>query len=195
MVDMNAMNLEQTDNLMKRLFVAIGEWAGDLSQELLRRLGCRYHPEKRKYIPPSEPTIRRHLQSIEANELDIIVSEWLVEQSDSEAIAVDGKTLRGSKKAGGKPVHLLSALIHKEGVVIAQKSVGEKTNEITEFQSLLDNLDLNGKVVTADALHTQVAHANYLVETKKADYLFTVKGNQGNLEKAIKDLDDEDFSP
>ena len=80
-------------------------------------------------------------------------------------------------------------------MVIAQKSVGEKTNEITEFQSLLDNLDLSGKVVTADALHTQVAHANYLVETKKADYLFTVKGNQGNLEKAIEDLDDEDFSP
>jgi hypothetical protein len=178
-----------------RSFVAIGEWANDLSQELLRRLSCRYHPEKRKYIAPSEPTLRRHLQSIDANELDRIVNEWLVEQSDPEAIAVDGKTLRGSKKAGGKPVHLLSALIHKEGVVIAQKSVGEKTNEITEFQSLLDNLDLSGKVVTADALHTQVAHANYLVETKKTDYLFTVKGNQGNLEKAIEDLDDEDFSP
>lgn len=228
MADLNAMNFDQTNGLMKRLerlkdprkargirhsvtstlavaicailsgsrsFAAIGEWASDLSQELLRRLGCRYHPEKRKYIAPSEPTLRRHLQSIDANELDRIVNEWLVEQSDPEAIAVDGKTLRGAKKAGGKPVHLLSALIHKEGVVIAQKSVGEKTNEITEFQSLLNNLDLSGKVVTADALHTQVAHANYLVETKKADYLFTVKGNQGTLEKAIEDLDDEDFSP
>lgn len=149
MVDLNAMNFEQTNNLMKRLerlkdprkargirhnvtstlavaicailsgsrsFVAIGEWANDLSQELLRRLGCRYHHEKRKYIAPSEPTLRRHLQSIDANELDRIVNEWLVEQSDPEAIAVDGKTLRGAKKTGGKAVHLLSALIHKEGV-------------------------------------------------------------------------------
>ncbi|MDG6746055.1 ISAs1 family transposase, partial [Staphylococcus aureus] len=88
-----------------------------------------------------------------------------------------------------------SALLHKEGVVIAQRSVDEKTNEITEFQSLLDPLDIEGKVVTADALHTQVEHARYLVEDKKADYFFTVKGNQGTLKKAIEDLDDEDFSP
>lgn len=50
-------------------------------------------------------------------------------------------------------------------------------------------------MVTADALHTQVKHARYLVEDKGADYFFTVKGNQGTLKKAIEDLDDEDFSP
>lgn len=176
-------------------YLAIAEWASDLSQDLLRRLGCKYHPEKRKYIAPSEPTLRRHLQSVDADEFDRIVNEWLAEQTDPDAIAVDGKTMRGAKGKNGKRVHLLSALLHKEGVVIAQRSVDEKTNEITEFQSLLDPLDIEGKVVTADALHTQVEHARYLVEDKKADYFFTVKGNQGTLKKAIEDLDDEDFSP
>jgi hypothetical protein len=147
-----------------RSFLAIGEWAQDLSQDLLQRLGCRYHPEQRKYISPSEPTLRRHLQSVDADELDRIINEWLAEQADPDAIAVDGKTLRGSKGPDGKPVHLLSVLMHKEGVVVAQKSVDKKTNEIAEFQSVLEPLDLQGKIVTADALHTQVEHARYLVE-------------------------------
>lgn len=90
-------------------------------------------------------------------------------------------------------MHLLSAILHKEGVVIAQKSVEKKTNEITMFQTLLDPLDLKGKVVTADAMHTQVEHAKYLKKQKGADDFFTVKGNQGTLLKSIED--DEDFSP
>jgi len=176
-------------------YLAIAEWASDLPQDLLRRLGCKYHPEKRKYIAPSEPTLRRHLQSVDADEFDRIVNEWLAEQTDPDAIAIDGKTMRGARGKNGKRVHLLSALLHKEGVVIAQRPVDEKTNEITEFQALLDPLDIEGKVVTADALHTQVEHARYLVEEKKADYFFTVKGNQETLRQAIEDLDDEDFSP
>lgn len=178
-----------------RSFLAIGEWAADLPQDLLRRLGCRLHPEKRIYMPPSEPTLRRHLQSVDADEFDRIIHEWLAEQTDPDAIAIDGKTLRGAKDPDGKQVHLMSAILHKEGVVISQKPVDKKTNEITVFQSLLDPIDLKGKVVTADALHTQVDHAKYLKEQREADYFFTVKGNQGTLLKSIEDLDDEDFSP
>ncbi len=178
-----------------RSYLAIGDWAAELSQNLLRRLGCRYNPEKRAYIPPSEPTIRRHLQSIDADDLDRITNEWLVEQTDPDAMSVDGKTLKGSKDPDGKATHLIAAFLHKEGVVAAQKEVGKKTNEITEFTSLLDDVDLEGKVVTADALHTQVEHARYLKEERGADYLFTVKDNQKKLKKAIEQLDDKDFSP
>jgi len=178
-----------------RNFLAIGEWANDLPQDLLRRLGCRFHPEKRVFMPPSEPTIRRQLQSVDANEFDLIINEWLAQQADPDAVAVDGKTLRGARDSGGKKMHLMSAILHKEGVVIAQKPVDRKTNEIPMFQPLLDPVDLKGKVVTADALHTQVEHANYLKEKKEADYFFTVKGNQGTLLKSIEDLEDEDFSP
>ncbi|MBS4007852.1 MAG: ISAs1 family transposase [Clostridium sp.] len=178
-----------------RNFLAIGEWAADLPQDLLRRLGCRFHPEKRTYIPPSEPTIRRHLQSVDADEFDRLINEWLAQQADPDAVAVDGKTLRGARDKDGKKLHLMSALLHKEGVVIAQKQVDRKTNEIPLFQPLLEPVDLKGKVVTADALHTQVEHATYLKEQKEADYFFTVKRNQGTLLKAIEDLEKEDFSP
>ncbi len=178
-----------------RSFLAIGEWAADLSQDLLRRLGCRYHPEQRRYIPPSEPTLRRHLQSADAEQLDRILNEWLTAQTDPEAIAVDGKTVRGAKDGEGKALHLLSALLHKEGVVVAQRAVDKKTNEIREFQSVLDPLDLRGKGVTADALHTQVEHARYLGEEKQPDPFFTAKGKKPNSKTAIEDLDDKDFSP
>lgn len=178
-----------------RSFVAIGEWSADLPQDLLKRLGCYFHPEKRIYIHPSEPTLRRHLQSINAEKLDEIMNQWLAEQTDPDAIAVDGKTLKGAKDANGRQLHLMAAILHNEGVVVSQRPVDKKTNEITEFQPLLNSLDLKDKVVTADALHTQVEHARYLKEDKEADYFFTVKGNQKMLLQAIEDLDDGDFSP
>jgi hypothetical protein len=178
-----------------RSFVAIGEWSAELPQDLLKRLGCRFHPEKRIYIHPSEPTLRRHLQSIDAEKLDEIINTWLTEKTDPEAIAVDGKTLKGAKDANGRQLHLMAAILHKEGVVVSQRPVDKKTNEIKEFQALLNPLDLKDKIVTADALHTQVAHANYLKEERKADYFFTVKGNQKTLLQSIQDLEDGDFSP
>lgn len=178
-----------------RSFVAIGKWSAELPQDLLKRLGCRFYSEKRIYIHPSEPTLRRHLQNIDAAKLDEIVNKWLTEQTDPDAIAVDGKTLKGAKDVDGRQLHLMAAILHKEGVVVSQRPVDKKTNEIKEFQSLLNPLDLKDKIVTADALHTQVEHAKYLKEQKEADYFFTVKGNQKTLLRSIEDLDDGDFSP
>ena len=178
-----------------RSYSAIGEWAGDLPQDVLRRLGCRLHPEKNVYEPPSEPTIRRHLQKTDADEFDNTVNEWLARQADADAVAVDGKTLKGARDADGRQLHLMAAILHKEGVVVSQMPVDSKTNEITCFKPLLDNVDIAGKVVTADAMHTQVAHAKYVKEERGADYFFIVKGNQPSLLEAIEDLDEEDFSP
>lgn len=178
-----------------RSFAAIAEWAADLSQDVLGRLGCRWHGEKRRHIAPSEPTIRRTLQTIDADRFDQILGDWLADQCDSEAVAVDGKTLRGSGHGKGKPVHLMAALLHKEGVVIAQRAVEIKSNEITAFQPLLEPVDLRDKVVTADALHAQTEHARYLKEKKGADFVFTVKGNQQTVLEAIQDIDQKDFSP
>jgi len=79
------------------------------------------------------------------------------------AIAVDGKTLRGARIDAGRAVHLLSAMTHAEGATIAQRDVDQKTNEITGFRPLLERLDLEGVVVTADALHAQREHTRFLV--------------------------------
>jgi predicted transposase YbfD/YdcC len=174
-----------------RGYRAIGTWAASLTREELIRFGSIGNE------PPSEPTIRRVIQRLDANKFDKFMYKWLLGQkllSDSfqmegAAIAIDGKTVKGSHNGKKKAIHLLSALIHKEGIVIAQDAVDEKTNEIKHVFPLLDDLDIEKAVVTADALHTQKEIADYLVEKKKADYVFCVKGNQPTLLSDITDLD------
>ena len=82
------------------------------------------------------------------------------------------------------------------GPFLAQKEIARKTNEIPELRSLLRDVDIQGKVVTADALHTQRETARFLVDDKKADYLFTaVKGNQRKLRDQLTCLSWGDFPP
>lgn len=169
-----------------RGFLAIADWAKGLRRQDLRRFGSR------REQPPSEPTIRRMLHAIDADQFDGGISEWLRAQQSlsGKALALDGKTLRGSRDGEKAGLHLLSAVIHKEGIVVAQQPVDSKTNEITQVQPLIAELDLQGAVVTADALLTQREFAKHLVEEKGADYVFTVKGNQPTL---LEDLQQMEF--
>ena len=105
-----------------------------------------------------------------------------------DAVAVDGKTLRGARIDAGPAVHLLSAMTHAEGATSAQRDVDEKTKEITGFRPLLEDLDLAGVVVTADALHAQREHARFLTEDKHAHYVFGLKANQRTLAEAAEGL-------
>jgi predicted transposase YbfD/YdcC len=104
------------------------------------------------------------------------------------AVAVDGKTLRGSGHHQPAPMHLLAAMEHASGAVLAQTKVDPTTNEITRFRPLLERLDLSATVVTADALHTQWEHAEWLVGVKHADYLLVVKANQPALHAQLVGL-------
>jgi predicted transposase YbfD/YdcC len=121
---------------------------------------------------------------------DRAIGAWLVRQQPpppaspppphrpQRAVAVDGKTLRGSGHYAA-PVHLLAAMDHTTAAVLAQTDVDHTTNEITQFRPLLERVDLAGQVITADALHTQRQHAEWLVSEKHADYLLLlVKHNQ-----------------
>jgi hypothetical protein len=177
-----------------RSYAAIAQWAAQCSQKVLERLWCRKQGDR--YIPPSEPTFRRHLQRIDAEAVDTTVSCWVCRQSSGQTIGIDGKTIRGARRADGTQVHLLSAFLHQEGMTIAQREVSSKTNEIPEAKPLLTPLDLRGKVVTADALHTHKELARFLVEDKQADYCFTVKDNQPGLKGDIAYLGlNEGFPP
>jgi hypothetical protein len=178
-----------------RSFAAIAEWGQRASQNLLRRLNCRRNPTTKCFCAPSEPTIRRVLQSVNAEAVDQALSGWLCSLAgEEEAIAIDGKVIKGARQ-NGQPVQVLSAFSHQQGVVLGQQTIDSKTNEIPMLPTLLGSLDLNGKVVTADALHTQRETARYLVEKKKADYLFTVKDNQPTLKEDIEALDLPAFPP
>ncbi|WP_446220106.1 ISAs1 family transposase [Micromonospora sp. IBHARD004] len=144
------------------------------------------------YLVPDATTIGRLLARIDAGAFDAAIGRWLITVTAGtpaparRAIAVDGKTLRGSGRPGAQ-VHLLAALEQHTGIVLAQVAADGKTNEITRFQPLLDALDLAGVVVTADALHTQRDHARWLAG-RKAAYLFTAKKNQPRLYRQLKTL-------
>jgi predicted transposase YbfD/YdcC len=107
-------------------------------------------------------------------------------------IAIDGKTARRThdKRKGVKALHTLSAYATTSRLVLAQRSVPEKTNEITAIPELLDDLAGNGQLkvalVTIDAMGCQVEIADRIVE-HKADYLLALKGNQPTLEAEVAD--------
>lgn len=174
-----------------RSFTAIAQWARGLSSEALRRLGAT------RRTPPSEPTIRRVLQAVDADALDAQLGPWLLQVAGrpGAALSVDGKTLRGGHARGQAAPHLLSAILHQEAVVVAQAAVPATTNEIPALPALLAPLPLAGTIVTADALHTQTDTARFLVEEKHADYVFTVKENQSTLKQDIAALQLDAFPP
>ncbi|MGY3204881.1 ISAs1 family transposase [Streptomyces sp. TE5632] len=130
---------------------------------------------------------------IDGDALDRAVGHWLADRRSStgsrlRGLAVDGKSLRGAARAKGRKIHLLAACDHAGGLVLAQLDVGEKTNEITCFQPLLDTVaDLTDVVVTSDAIHTRREHAQYLLG-RAAHYVVIVKGNQKKLRKQLKSL-------
>ena len=171
---------------------AIAEWAARADAALLRRLRCRRSPSVRgAYIAPSEPTIRRVLAALQVGELERVLADWLQAHNSAaptEAVAIDGKALRGSRQQQQRCVHLLSAIGHESGSVLNQVKVADKSNEIPALKPLLDPVPLQGKVVTGDALHTQVETARYLIEDKQAHYVFTVKDNQPGLKEDIEQL-------
>ena len=143
-----------------RSFTAIAEWAADADQGTRDALGITG-------VVPCESTFRRALQHLDADALDNAAGAWAQQRTAPSPgarrmSAVDGKTLRGSGTAGAPARHLLAALDHGHGVVLGQVDVQAKTNEIPMFATLLDGIDLAGAVVTADALHAQRDHAEYL---------------------------------
>jgi predicted transposase YbfD/YdcC len=169
-----------------RSFTAIAEWAAEADQATRDALGVTG-------VVPCESTFRRTLQAMDADALDEAAGGWAQQRTapaagTRRAVAVDGKTLRGSGTADGAGRHLLAALDHEHGVVLGQADVEAKTNEIPMFSTLLDRIDLAGAVVTADALHAQRAHAGYLVTQRGAHYLITVKRNQPGLHAQLAAL-------
>jgi predicted transposase YbfD/YdcC len=171
-----------------RSYAAIAEWAADAPPQLRARLG----------LPGTVPdlvTIWRVLTAVDPAALDRAAGAWVSARLAGRrppgkrvVLAVDGKTVRGARAAGGSAPHLLACLDHGTGVVLAQAAVGSKTNEITMFTAVLDQAgELSGVLVTADALHAQREHADWLHE-RGAHYLVTVKGNQPGLLRQLRSL-------
>ena len=104
-----------------------------------------------------------------------------------DVVAIDGKTLRRSYQEGGAkaPIHMISAFSSSQHLVLGQRKVADKSNEITAIPELLDLLTVKGAIVTIDAMGCQKEIARKIVE-KEADYVLALKGNQGTLNDDVE---------
>jgi predicted transposase YbfD/YdcC len=138
-------------------------------------------------IAPAQ-TLRRVLRALDPVALEGAFAGWVASLQDkvSGVVAIDGKTLRGSKqdRSGEGALHMVSAYAHASGLVLAHRAVGEKSNEIVAIPALLDKLAIEGAIVTIDAIGTQTALADKIVGAK-ADYLLALKENQGTLQRDV----------
>jgi Domain of unknown function (DUF4338)/DDE_Tnp_1-associated/Transposase DDE domain len=178
-------------------YQAMEDQCGKLTQRQLRALGCPWNEKKKRYLPPSDSTFFRVLNRVDAAAFDLALGRWMMEQEISvlQALAVDGKVLRGSGRTDGKPLQLLSAVSHRLRLTLAQEPIEEKSNEIPAFKPLLKKLPLEKTLITADAMQCQQENARFVTQELGSDYIFGLKGNQsGILERAKIKLPKDFFS-
>jgi hypothetical protein len=175
----------------------IAEIAAGFEHRHLRALRCFRNRCTGRYEPPSETTFRRVLKGTDAELFDTVVARWVAEQEDIDAIAFDGKALKGCLNEQGKPLFLVSAVAHGNGAFQGQVQVDSRSNEIPAARELLDSMpSLDGVMTTADAAHTQNETARKIVQDKGGDYLLPLKGNQPSiLQRAERTLPQGSFSP
>ena len=139
---------------------------------------------------PSHDTFNRVFAALDPEEMEKGFAAWvasIARLTAGEVVAIDGKTLCGTRETGKKKlVHMVSAWASVNNLVLAQRKVDEKSNEITAIPKLLDALELAGTVVTIDAMGCQREIASRIIG-KKADYVLAVKENQPGLLVDIKD--------
>ncbi len=192
------------------LLADITAWIAGAGQEVLAAFGCRRDAEGR-HTPPHPDTVERLLALLEAQQLADGVGAWLAGRAGIgpvaapiagpgwlPAIAVDGKAIRGAVGRGGdaegQVPYLLAAATHGESVVLAERLIGAKTNEVPEFAPLLRGLaervgGVGGCVFTMDAAHTVRAHAKLITGELLAHYVMIVKQNTPTLFAKIDALD------
>jgi len=149
----------------------------------------------RRYIElpngtPSHDTFERAFKWMDGKEFERVFILWMKEICQSggfRVIALDGKTMRGSgdKQTGRKSLHIVSAWTSENNMILGQVKTNEKSNEITAIPELLELLDVQGAVVTIDAMGTQKQIAEIIIR-KKADYVLSVKGNQPTMYEDIR---------
>lgn len=161
-------------------------FALQLNQGQRRALGMRRDRKTRRYGVPSQPTFCRFLQAVDAMQIERAVLEFQEQvrgPSDrSQVVAIDGKAVRGSQ---GEQI-LTAVEVPSLRYLGSAPIPVDKTNEIPVARELFKRLDLEGRLVGLDALHTQMESSCQLVQEHGADYMLTVKDNQKGLRKTIR---------
>lgn len=139
---------------------------------------------------PSDDTFRRVFERINPEALEQSLAKWLtllMASLQQEVIPIDGKTVRGSydRNQGVKALHLVTAWASEQRLVLAQVKVEDHSNEITAIPALLALLDIEGAIITIDAMGTQTDIVRQ-IRDKKADYVLTLKANHPTLYNQVK---------
>ena len=130
---------------------------------------------------PDSDTFRRVFEKLDSNELSACLINWVsAERAERNVVAIDGKKICGSGNAQHKAYHVVSAFVAESQITLGELTVEEKTNEITAVPELLDLIDIEGEIVTADAMSCQRKIVEKIIE-KKADYTIGLKQNQPML--------------
>lgn len=148
---------------------------------------------------PSHDTFGDVFAVIDTEKFSECFSKWvtdLVHLSEGEVIAIDGKCIRRSiDRASNKAaIYMVSAWAQKNSLVLGQVKVADKSNEITAIPILLERLDITGSVITMDAMGCQKKNAQQIIE-KQADYVLSLKGNQGSLHDDVTTYFESSLSP
>lgn len=141
---------------------------------------------------PSHDTVNRVISLIKPDQFEKVFIQWvdsLRNKKLKEVIAIDGKTVRGSKDGfhDKSPIHIVSAWASQNALVLGQRKVDGKSNEITAIPDLLDMLEIKGCIVTIDAMGTQKDIAEKIIKNK-ADYILALKGNHSYLKQDVESL-------
>ncbi|EOC0649678.1 ISAs1 family transposase [Salmonella enterica subsp. enterica serovar Apapa] len=144
-----------------------------------------------EYGIPVHDTIARVVACINPKKFHECFINWMRDchsSDDGDIIAIDGKTLRHSydKSRRRGAIHVISAFSTMNSLVLGQIKTDEKSNEITAIPELVNMLDIKGKIITTDAMGCQKDIAEK-IRSQGGDYLFSVKGNQGRLQKAFEE--------
>lgn len=134
-----------------RSLYAIAQWGRDRGGPMAQALGFT------RERTPCVSTLHEVFSRLDRESFERVLGVWLQQRGlkGAEAVAVDGKTLRGIHGAQLPGVHLVAAYAHQKGIVMGQEAVGEKENELGAVEKLMEQLNLRGLVVTGDAQFAQ----------------------------------------
>jgi len=167
--------------------IAIFRWGRRLKPEALRLFGID------DGVAPCHATFHYFFRSLDADALASALGKFALGDDRARHIAIDGKTLKGSRRLDAKALHVLSAFATELGAVIGDLVVGPDQNEITAAMVLLKGLPLDGAIISGDAIFCQREICRHIRDAN-GHYVFVVKDNQPALKAAIAESFG-DFSP
>jgi hypothetical protein len=172
---------------------AVSRFAKRLTKLQRRALRCWIHPDTGKFHVPSEAVFQRVLQEVPRDQVEEILvqwqNDWLGAIPANDAVVIDGKEVR----AAG--VMLVNAVAQPSQRLLGVEAVDQKTNEIPTARTLLKRLELQGRMVQLDGMHTQHETVNQILYEGGADYSLILRDNQPTLLKTAQQLLPADLPP